>query len=489
MLQELTTKLAWRLLSAGCLCLCIGNAIAQQRDPNEPWWFEIEAIIFERNTPLTEINEVFDLAVTPIDTMALPNFILDTLRPDISTIRDSAPVCLEEPAVPDFPKQTVPALRFNQHILQANDSQITPITSQDNSGPVFLESALSSAKLNDPQHIVEQRPAQAMSQRLSNFAHDLQEVQTELFDPAPVVLKSPIYDMFQLLDAPKKSDIGIPNSVYCQWSTETAMFATDEGQTLKEAGFLHSVDVVLDGVELPYAERAYALPAEQLKLTSLKTRIQRTRGLNVLLHSAWRQDVKIGRNNAPWYRIQAGINHSRDYLYTGLPRENVDAGTHITGNQPDIVAKIQAILNSPETTVSALNQSTTLQSLLNSPLNQQFPEVWTLDGRLRIFIEYIGGTPYLHIDSDMNYRVPVYVDWSSIDKPGTMINVEPPSPDSNAIPPSPNMLQAFHFDQLRRVISNEIHYFDHPLFGMVFQIRRYKRPPPPESDTPDLLTE
>jgi len=28
----------------------------------------------------------------------------------------------------------------------------------------------------------------------------------------------------------------------------------------------------------------------------------------------------------------------------------------------------------------------------------------------------------------------------------------------------------------RRVISTQLHYFDHPLFGFVVQIRRYNRP-------------
>jgi hypothetical protein len=35
------------------------------------------------------------------------------------------------------------------------------------------------------------------------------------------------------------------------------------------------------------------------------------------------------------------------------------------------------------------------------------------------------------------------------------------------------------FQQNRRVISGEIHYFDHPYIGMIVQIRKHKRPKPP----------
>jgi len=36
------------------------------------------------------------------------------------------------------------------------------------------------------------------------------------------------------------------------------------------------------------------------------------------------------------------------------------------------------------------------------------------------------------------------------------------------------------FSQNRRVISGEVHYFDHPYMGMIVQIRRYKKPDPIE---------
>ena len=81
-----------------------------------------------------------------------------------------------------------------------------------------------------------------------------------------------------------------------------------------------------------------------------------------------------------------------------------------------------------------------------------------------MYLENLGRTPYLHIDSDLDFRAPI-----TLRLPGET-DVEPN-----------NFLQSFHFDQLRRVISTQLHYFDHPLFGMVVQIRRYE-PPKETSD-------
>jgi hypothetical protein len=52
-------------------------------------------------------------------------------------------------------------------------------------------------------------------------------------------------------------------------------------------------------------------------------------------------------------------------------------------------------------------------------------------------------------------------------------------PDSQ----EPNFLQSVNFNQLRRVISKQVHYFDHPLFGMIVRLNRYRWPEEEEEDT------
>jgi hypothetical protein len=44
----------------------------------------------------------------------------------------------------------------------------------------------------------------------------------------------------------------------------------------------------------------------------------------------------------------------------------------------------------------------------------------------------------------------------------------------------PNVIQNVKFTQFKRVISKQLHYFDHPLFGMVVHITRYNWPEEPQ---------
>ena len=76
--------------------------------------------------------------------------------------------------------------------------------------------------------------------------------------------------------------------------------------------------------------------------------------------------------------------------------------------------------------------------------------VFEFEGLVTIYIKYINRVPYLHIDSHALFNT------SRVSDPLTII--------------------PHTFKQRRRIISNQVHYFDHPYFGMVIELRRYKRP-------------
>ena len=104
------------------------------------------------------------------------------------------------------------------------------------------------------------------------------------------------------------------------------------------------------------------------------------------------------------------------------------------------------------------------------PYNTQLPPIWELDGFIQVFLKYINSVPYLHINSELFYRQPVATDVKQ-------------QSDSTSAPTYE--LVSIPFRQVRRVISTQLHYFDHPLFGMVVQIRRYDRPAAKQSNTDD----
>ncbi|MEP2652742.1 MAG: CsiV family protein, partial [Paraglaciecola sp.] len=128
---------------------------------------------------------------------------------------------------------------------------------------------------------------------------------------------------------------------------------------------------------------------------------------------------------------------------------------------------------------SALDDSTplNLSELLNEApdtiKDEELPidkagDIWQLDGEVAVYLRNIGRVPYLHIDSDLDYRHPVVKPQESMEDSETTLisgNYD-----------QANFLESVKFDQLRRVISKQVHYFDHPLFGMVVTINRYKWP-------------
>lgn len=128
------------------------------------------------------------------------------------------------------------------------------------------------------------------------------------------------------------------------------------------------------------------------------------------------------------------------------------------------------------------------------------PPIWQLDGNVKVFLKYINRVPYLHIDSNLFYRQPIplselmdidetslansaFADSAFADSAfenSTFANstFENSSEDgrlnSETLPKY--KLASVPFSEQRRVISKQLHYFDHPLFGMIIELRRYQPP-------------
>lgn len=483
-------QLRFTLTTVAASLLAISGADAQQRSPDDPWWFEVEAIVFERNVSANEIDEQFPLEVTPIPTQEIPDFISATLFPDFRLLRNSAPECLAEEVI-ELPLQFTAPLDINQELLHAPLLTVPSANQKiffekDN---VFLHQVVAEQQLQNVDYVLSNSPADSMSESLNIVFADLNTDYSMWLESTRQRALVPRFEMFTPVYSAVLASVAVPETLYCQWTEELEYFPSEYQTILQEHWTLDAVPRTIHGIEYPFSDVAYTLPREDLRLNKLKRDIQRTRGLNVILHTAWRQNVAIGREQAPWYRLFAGRNLKEAFNYAGLPllKDSTSDDLELS-EQPEIFDQIQEILEQESSDDSMDNISRLTEKyiqLKNSPLNSEFEELWTLDGRMKIFIEYIGGTPYLHIDSDLNYRKPKFVDWEAMTTNTTQTSMtnglsegEGNGERQTNLKPDDNFLQSYHFDQIRRVISNEIHYFDHPMFGMVFQIRRYKRPDP-----------
>ncbi len=485
------------VVSIALLLASIGDSFAQQRDPNDPWWFEVEAIIFKRNIDLAQIPENFPRQLPP---MQLPSesYVADYLYPDISWIQQALPTC-DEKVGAVFPMQSTEPPKFSKSLLYGSfqeyeAEQETLNQSQPSQlNPQLFAELIEPLPFTDVEWVVDNTPIQSLSSEFENGSYLVESLQLPSNLPSSY-RKYPVFEPITPDWHVSFTKIDTIDSLGCRSELDLEL-AFEHQPVWSKRGTWQQVPKVLDGVEYPYSETAYVLPRTELELNSIYRQIRRTRGLTPMLHMAWRQEVIIGRDKAPFYRIFAGENFNDRFNQdlTSLDSTRMEPKTAV--DKTSVIAEFERILGLQEgtSTAAALESD-------DKQIGSRFPgyDLWELDGKLKVFIEYIGGVPYLHVDSMFDFRLPTYfpdldptlvngdiatqtatasVPLSSSDAPA-QTEVSPNS--TSAVPAKANYLQPIRFDQLRRVISTEIHYFDHPAFGMVLQVRRYRRPEPPE---------
>ena len=189
-----------------------------------------------------------------------------------------------------------------------------------------------------------------------------------------------------------------------------------------------------------------------------------------LLHLAWQQPV-FGRDDNYKFRLYGGKNFAERYQFNGFmkPDDGVKYAPSDPGVDNDPLARrmqnideLFTILNQGDHRFGVNKGGQSLAPL--QPETTDTP-VWELDGTLHVFL--VGN--YLHIKGDFNLREEALVappSGSLTDQASEMLTSKQAQVDGE------RFLRSYRFDQLRRVISHETHYFDHPKLGMIVQIRR-----------------
>lgn len=113
------------------------------------------------------------------------------------------------------------------------------------------------------------------------------------------------------------------------------------------------------------------------------------------------------------------------------------------------------------------------QKLVNADI-KALKDTWAIDGNIKISLNH-----YLNIDSQLLVRREIMEDDAKVSA-----NIEVLSDENGVEIVKENdqieeqsqhaVLKEMLFDQKRRLKSEEIHYFDHPLMGMIIQIRKLK---------------
>ncbi|MGJ8679954.1 CsiV family protein [Paraglaciecola sp.] len=298
---------------------------------------------------------------------------------------------------------------------------------------------------------------------------------------------------------------------------------------------IENTPVQIQGVEWQEKRGAFLLPNDLFRMNDLYQSIKDQKDITPILHSSWRQKVTFGEQNAEVFRLFAGKNFATEFNSLGLkhPDKITDIPLALTNENENYIpaeerlnafrTELQANASLQQTNATSNSEPNTapIQSIFNKinqalisnePVSNDFhvnqtqsndtevvaeetSQIWQIDGNIKVYLKNVGRVPYLHIDSNLDYRTPVYdsdieeftpENLLATDKLAAQLgNIDEVSPSSNEINTA-NFLQSANFNQLRRVISKQVHYFDHPLFGMIVRIHRYKWPKVEEvSQTPE----
>jgi hypothetical protein len=310
---------------------------------------------------------------------------------------------------------------------------------------------------------------------------------------------------------------------------------------------IERVPEIINGIEWQQKRAAFLLPTSTMYMRDLYEKIKKQRGITPILHINWRQEVKFSRSKGQTFRLFAGENFAQqfdangssliddtDSLFDKLNQSTDDfyipekelarltaeqqqalstriGGEESEGITEDLFARIAAALaDDTAVNIDQADEKTTDKTSQQNTIadSVMFKELWQLDGEITVYLRNINRVPYLHIDSNLDYRQPIFdsnkapkIQGSSTalpDQSAVVLNqLQPRSPQPNSLQPITlqpnsqklNFLQSVNFNQLRRVISKQVHYFDHPLFGMVVRLNRYRWPEEEEEEEEELELE
>ncbi|PWI34954.1 hypothetical protein DI392_01360 [Vibrio albus] len=214
---------------------------------------------------------------------------------------------------------------------------------------------------------------------------------------------------------------------------------------------------LLQNNEYLEAKGVTLLPQTEYQLTEQEEQLRRHAGYQVLVHTAWRQGDE-GKGSAPVFHIMAGHDYSADYHPDGSEKK------------PDTTFSETGITDT--SVENELNLSGVEEKTIDNPL-------YELDGKLQIYVQH-----YLFLESELDLKAPsvreVILEDKELDLPAepevtndTTVqfgNLESVSPTVQV----EKFLKSYRMKQKRRMRSGETHYLDHPLMGIVLQVRKVK---------------
>tara|TARA_R110001599_G_scaffold21539_3_gene80607 strand:+ start:1122 stop:2558 length:1437 start_codon:yes stop_codon:yes gene_type:complete len=426
------------------------------------WWFDVEVIVFKRDIATQSIAESFDHQVPKFASPSALDLLSDYISPNLTYVSAGLPVCSTSQASTEMnsEQQGDKALTLANEVFTQSD-----FSHFDNQTDALTPDATLIHAQLDSLDSVSNKDATSGTLDIDGEMYDQQNADS--IDPQYTIT------------APQWINWQLPKKLPCSYAEDRILLAGPYDHLIPVSQPT-GMPLNIDGVEWPNRQSAYLLPKSAQQLAKLEEKIRWQKDLTPILHVTWRQPVVFGRDKAQPLKLIAGENYALEFEQDGqrkiekskevaqdsrfMAQEQALVNEPVGLSNNALFAQINAALNSPEPAKIVDWSQSTHDDSDTSIEPEDFTQaaqrpLWQLEGDFNVYLENLGRTPYLHIDSNLEFRAPI-----TLRLPGET-DVKPN-----------NFLQSFQFDQLRRVISKQLHYFDHPLFGVVVQIRRYEPP-------------
>ncbi len=264
--------------------------------------------------------------------------------------------------------------------------------------------------------------------------------------------------------------------------------------------------LLIDGKEYIDNDKTHLLSKDSLQLDDIIQDLRYSKNFRPLLHMGWRQVARPEKESVP-VKVYAGDNFSADHkkqlAYYNKQKNLYIAQAKETSNEQDpisiatienqasnhqeeqiqaaqkiriqeVIKQLSQVNENTEALLTELEvQELSLKAASQNPLVSLPPvapvQPWFIDGFFNIHLQH-----YLFITADFNILDKNLSELATARLTESAPDVLPTQGKTS----KPIQAKSIRFKQDRRVISGEVHYFDHPYMGMIVQIRPYTKPEP-----------
>lgn len=247
--------------------------------------------------------------------------------------------------------------------------------------------------------------------------------------------------------------IEIRHNLHAIANTQMLMSCVNEHiQTPLSQFSLSSIGPRLFSENSYFQGRKQLLAQTDLALEAFAKNVFAQRDITPVLYTAWRQEVEFGIENAEFMRVRAGdlLESSYTPSYEQWEKTYISPVTRsVQSNDEQFFETLKKNIEDDQT-IDWLSAESRQQDTNENTF--AIEKQYEIDGKIKVYLDYVNQVPYLHVDTAFN-RFSLVVDSEG------------------------SRLTAFPSTQRRRIISKQIHYFDHPAFGVIVRLERFTPPP------------